>query len=130
MKTSAAFSRLAVRVINILSICILILLITPGDSITQPSNCTVSGVIYLPDGVTRARNVQIIVRDVRDVNNIPILVGPAYYYSNDTGLVSFTIPRQSTAKIEAPVACLNIKGGVSLTIPNSSSATLQSLAST
>lgn len=109
---------------------LLLIMITPGTLISQPSTCTVSGVVYLADGVTRAKNVQIIVRDVRDANNNLILLGPAYYQTNDTGYVSFTVPRQSTCKIEAPIACLNVRGGASLTIPNSATATLASLATT
>ena len=109
MKKKQRYGESLCLALRVTIICTLLSMMMPGILISQPTLCTVSGIIYLPDGVTRARNVQVIVREVRDVNQIPILMGPAYYYTNDTGLVAFTVPRQGTMKLEAPTACLNVK---------------------
>lgn len=49
------------------------------------------------------------------------------YYSNASGVVTFGLPRLSSATIEGPIEGYNVPGGVTVAIPDAASGTLESL---
>lgn len=98
-----------------------------GIAQAQDPLCTVSDTIRLADGVTPSANTSVIVSNVVLVGGEVYNLAPKTYRTNSAGYVSFTVPRQATCNIEASISCFDVTGGVSVTIPNATTAALNSL---
>ena len=92
---------------------------------SQFSTCTVTGII-LDHQNSRVSGAEVIVRRI-ELDGDLITQGPRKYTSNDTGLVSFIVPRNSTGYVYAPVSGYNVYGGLFVEFPNAATATLETL---
>ena len=101
-----------------------ILALILSSAFAQPSLCTISGIAYEANG-DRAIYKNIKVWDVRLGGQI-ISLDEQVFTTDDTGFVSFTLPRQATGKMYAKFGCLNVTTGVNVTVPNSATATFSS----
>ncbi|HXU07960.1 MAG TPA: hypothetical protein VN743_03110, partial [Blastocatellia bacterium] len=112
-----------------LRIALVVSLLAVAASAQFSPLCTVTGTIF--DGVGQpAAN--------RPITIVKVLKSGAVFssiartvYSNNAGVVTFTVPQNSIAYVyaQAYIGSLNLEktGGVALTIPAASSATLESL---
>lgn len=98
---------------------------TAGLAIAQPSLCVISDTLFNQNGDPQS-GLKVTVSNVR-LNGVLISLGPKAYTSNTSGIVSFSLPRGSTACIEAYIAGFNVPGGYCVNIPDAATALLRSL---
>jgi hypothetical protein len=109
------------------SILITILLLSHSLVFAQaPSVCVISGVVYNPDGTLAAAATFRVSKITK--NGVLISQGPFTYTADGSGAISFSIVRGATVFLYSTVAPFNVTGGVAVTVPNASSAALESLA--
>ncbi|HYE72635.1 MAG TPA: hypothetical protein VEF04_04855 [Blastocatellia bacterium] len=107
--------------------CIAVL---PLGTNAQPALCQVSGTLVKPDGTPATNTNLTIVKVVK--SGVLLTQTPVTVRSHaTTGVVTFTVPRSSTAYIYANVVGLSANGtsGVGLSIPDSATANLEDLVS-
>lgn len=92
------------------------------------SLCAITGTIYTVGGVA-ASGVKVWVRRVIKSGTVIESVSRHLATSDASGAVSFSLPRASTAYVYATAEGLNETDGVPLSIPDASTATLESLIS-
>lgn len=88
--------------------------------------CAVTTTVYRKDG-SRFAGAVITVHRVEKAGQL-ISVAPMSYTANNQGVVTFNLPRASSAWIEAPVAGFAKVGGVPVLIPDAANTTLATLA--
>lgn len=93
----------------------------------QTPLCTVTGTIYKADG-SPAAGAQLKIQKVLK-NGVPVSLQPVTVTANSSGVVSFTVLRNSVAYIEGPVVGFTRIGGTPVLIPDASTTTLGSLIS-
>ncbi|MFZ9310723.1 MAG: beta strand repeat-containing protein [Arenimonas sp.] len=100
------------------------------QAFAQLSQCTVTATIYLPSGAV-CNGCTIKVVKVYKSGQL-VIKTPQTYTTNGSGVATFTVPRSSIAWIYANAYGLDSKGveGVPVSIPDSASATLETLTPT
>jgi hypothetical protein len=89
--------------------------------------CTIIGTLIQVDGSTPAAGVSLVVKRVLK-DGVLISTGNQSVLSDEDGLVSFTLPRDSVAYLSGPVEGFNVADGVAIAIPDAATANLEDLA--
>lgn len=92
----------------------------PADSL-----CTLTGTVYNQNG-NPIPNSRFVVSKVTK-NGVLVVYGPQTYLTDATGVVTIVLPRRATACIEGNIAGYNQSGGGCITVPNTSTGTLEAL---
>lgn len=92
----------------------------PSDSL-----CTLTGTVYNQNG-NPIPNSRFVVSKVTK-NGVLVVYGPQTYLTDATGVVTIVLPRRATACIEGNIAGYNQSGGGCITVPNTSTGTLEAL---
>lgn len=96
--------------------------------------CTISGTLYNPNGQPVKAHTELSIQKAVKSGTVLMLSPVPVYTLDDTGAISFTVPRGCTVYLQAVAyvgnTSLNRNGGVRLTVPNSATATLESLGAT
>lgn len=108
-------------------LCVIFLfLVLAAPTQAQGSSCTVSGYLHHFDG-TAAANATLTVVKIEEAG-IVTSSGPTDYVSDGTGFISFAVPANSEAWLQANnVAGFNTLGGVPVLIPGDATAALELL---
>src|ERR1700676_3735873 len=90
-----------------------LLCLTAGGKLLAQSDCTVSGRIFRGDGTPAVNETITIVKIEQNGNAVPFT--STAYQSDSNGYVTFTVPRNSDAWVQANnVTGLNVIGGIPL----------------
>src|SRR5436853_1680536 len=92
-----------------------------------PAQCTISGTVYNPDG-SAAAGAQVKIGKITIAGKV-LAQGPYTYTADGSGAVSFSVARGARCYIYSTASPFNVTGGISVQIPNSATAALESLAS-
>jgi hypothetical protein len=125
---SCTFLKFITRVMPLL--VLMLSIVCSRSVLAATSPCTVSGVLYRPNGSAAANETLTIVK--AEQNGMPLdLQSPQYttlVVADQTGFVRFTVPQGSLVWLQAMnVIGFDTLGGVPVLIPNQASASLETL---
>lgn len=95
-------------------------------AMAQLPQCTVTGTLHNVDGSVNANGSVTIIKVIK-AGALISMTPSAKFRANASGVVTFTVPRASTAYIYAESYGLNVTGGVALPIPDAATAVLNDL---